>query len=191
MKNNLQVISSMYSLQAAHIKDGKTLEIFRESQRRIRSMSLIHDKLYQSKNIAEIKIADYIGSLVGDLCTSYGVDNSRVRIEHTAADTDLGLDIIIPCGLIINELVSNAIKHAFPGERGGTVSIRFEKNGDTCVLSVQDDGIGFAGPGDRLGDCSSMGLQLVSILTDQLEGTIELKKDPGTRFFITFKVNPS
>jgi len=190
VKNNLQIISSMYNLQTAHIKDKKVLEIFRESQNRIRSMSLIHDKLYQSKNLADVNIADYIGSLVGDLCVSYGVDSSRFRIEHSVADIDLTLDAIIPCGLIINELVSNAIKHAFPGDREGLISIRFDRRGDAYVLSVKDDGIGFSGPGLRFEDYSTLGLQLVSILTDQLEGAIELKKDRGTEFIITFKVNP-
>lgn len=190
VKNNLQVISSMYSLQAAHIEDEKLHEIFRESQNRIRSMSLIHDKLYQSKNLAEINVAGYIASLVGDLCVSYGVDNSRLRIEHSVADVELTLDAIIPCGLIINELVSNAIKHAFPSGREGLISIRFTRDGDACVLSVKDDGAGFPGPADRFEERASMGLQLVLILVDQLEGTITLNKDRGTEFIITFEINP-
>jgi PAS domain S-box-containing protein len=189
VKNNLQVISSMYGRRPLILRTKKILEAFRESQNRIRSMSLIHDKLYQSRNLAEINIADYISSLVGDLCISYGVDDSHVRIKHSVADTDLNLDAIIPCGLIINELVSNAIKHAFPENRTGTILVRFDKNGDNCILSVKDDGIGFTGTSTSLEESTSMGLQLVSILVDQLEGTIQLNKDRGTEFIITFNVD--
>jgi len=186
VKNNLQVISSLLNLQAANVVDSQTLEQLRESQNRIRSMALIHERLYQSGNLARIDFAEYTRSLVGFLARSYGVPGVQVQVN--VQNIDLPVNTAIPCGLIINELVSNALKYAFPNERGGEVEIRVEAAPEgTAVVSVRDDGIGLPHELDYQ-NTATLGLQLVNTLTKQLNGTIGLIRDRGTTFSITFPV---
>jgi len=186
VKNNLQVISSLLNLQAANVEDPKTLEQLRESQNRIRSMALIHERLYQSDNLARIDFGEYVRGLVSFLARSYNAP--RVRVNIDVQNIDLAVNAAIPCGLIINELVSNALKYAFPEGRGGAVWIRLVVTpGSYALLSIEDDGIGL--PEEiTLENSTTLGLQLVSTLTRQLNGTIALSRKSGTAFSLTFPV---
>jgi two-component sensor histidine kinase/ligand-binding sensor domain-containing protein len=185
VKNNMQVISSMLRLQAGYIDDARALELFQESQNRVKSMALIHEKLYQSQDLARIDFADYLRNLTSHLFRSYS-GRSDITLNLEVSDVRLGVDVGIPCGLIVNELVSNALKHAFPNGRSGQITVSLQRTDDTYVLSVKDDGVGFPKDVD-FRDSPSLGLQLVNTLTTQLEGEVELiSNGQGTEFRITF-----
>ena len=186
VKNNLQVISSLLNLQSGYIEDKKSLEIFRESQNRVRSMALIHEKLYQSKELNKIEFTEYIDSLTKDLFNSYNIDNDRIILKSDFDGIYFEIDTAILCGLIINELVSNSLKHAFPDGRKGEVFIGIKKNGDTnYILSIKDNGVGFPQNLD-FRKTDSLGLQLVTTLTAQLGGIIDLNRNGYTEFKIVF-----
>ena len=186
VKNNMQIISSLLNLQSQYTGDSRVSEAFKESQNRIKSMALVHEKLYQSRDMAKIDIHDYVRSLVGSLFQSYktagGSINLRIEVEHVS----LGIDYAVSCGLIINELVSNCLKHAFPGGREGTIVIGLHPFEDKIELVVRDDGVGL--PEDvELDGVKSLGLRLVTILAeDQLDGEISLDRRGGTEFRIRF-----
>lgn len=187
VKNNLQVISSVLRLQSDYIKDEQALELFKDSQNRIRSMALIHEKLYQSRDLSEIEMQDYVRDLTETLLRSYAAPAPLATLSIQADDISLNIDTAIPCGLIINELVSNSLKHAFQEakpENGIIVQI-FLTDNNQYTLIVQDNGIGFPETLD-FRNTESLGLELVCIFTDQLEGTIELERSQGTIFTITF-----
>jgi PAS domain S-box-containing protein len=185
VKNNLQITSSLLRLQAARIPVTEAQQFLRESQDRIRSMALVHEMLYRSEDLARIDFGEYARSLVQQLLRSYGVDVRRVThavdIEHVL----LGVDEAMPCGLMINELVANSLKHAFPENRSGRVWVRMEADDRVCTLRVGDDGVGFPAETD-FRETQTLGLQLVRTLTDQLEGTISLGREEGTEFSISF-----
>jgi PAS domain S-box-containing protein len=186
VKNNLQVISSLLNLQSGYIMDKKALEVFRESQNRVRTMALVHEKLYRSKSLDKIEFSDYIDSLAKDLFNSYNIDKSRISFKTNFDGTFLEIDTGILCGLIINELVSNSLKHAFPqGKKGEIfVSMHLGEN-NKYDLVVKDNGIGFPKNIDfRRTD--SLGLQLVTSLTQQLGGEVNLMSNGTTKFEITF-----
>jgi PAS domain S-box-containing protein len=187
VKNNLQVISSMLYLQARHTKDPEALEILRESRSRVRSIAMIHEKLNRDPELRTINFADYMRDLVADLTRTYAADPNRILVTVSAEDLTLEIDTAIPCGLIINELVSNVFKHAFPEGRSGQVNISLERaDTDEYRLVVRDDGIGLPKDSDwRTG--SSLGLALVTDLTRQLDGAMEVDVDRGTTFRIAFK----
>ena len=186
VKNNLQIISSLLNLQAENIKEEDTLEMIEESQNRIRSMALIHEKLYGSKDLTQIDFGEYIGSLADYLYRSYGVNTQVISLKVDANDILLGIDMAIPCGLILNELVSNSLKHAFPDGLEGQIFIDFHRiDHHGLILMVSDNGVGFPQTLD-FSNTQSLGLQLVTTLVEQLEGRIELDRDKGTRFKITF-----
>jgi len=188
VKNNLQVISSLLNLQSTYIEDPKSLEIFRESQTRVKTMALIHEKLYRSKDLNKIEFAEYIRTLVNDLFTSYNTDASKIHLKSKIEGIFLGVDTAILCGLIINELISNSLKHAFPNGKKGEIFIGLSKDaGNRFILIVKDNGIGFPKEID-FRNTESLGLQLVTTLTDQLGGTVELNKNGYTAFKITFTV---
>lgn len=186
VKNNLQLISSLLSLQSARIKDPKVAELLAESRNRVRSMALVHENLYRTGNFARIPMASHIESLCAHLTRAYGVPSQRVELALRIGDVQLDLDRAIACGLIINELVSNALKHAFPDARVGRVCVELQSVGEKQqVLVVGDNGVGFPPDLDyRRSD--SLGLQLVDDLTQQLHGTLAVKRDAGTTFTITF-----
>ena len=186
VKNNMQVVSSLLSLQAAQATEPETIEILDESQRQIRSMALIHEKLYRSGSLAEIDFGDYVKSLVDDLLQMYNVPGGAITIAVDIENVQLGVDTAIPCGLIINELVSNSLKYAFPDGRTGDVTVALQCANGVHTLTVADDGVGFPADLDfRTTD--SLGMQLVTALVNQLEGTITLDRTKGTTFIITFK----
>jgi PAS domain S-box-containing protein len=185
VKNNMQVISSMLRLQSNYIEDPKTLELFNESQNRVRSMALIHEQLYRSNDLSHIDFGTYVRTLTGQVARSYE-SKANINLVVEADGIALGVDAGIPCGLIINELVSNAFKHAFRGRDSGTIQVRMYHEDDRIVLRVRDDGVGFPKEVD-FHNTESLGMQLVTTLTDQLDGTIELVSEgQGTEFVITF-----
>ncbi|BAZ52860.1 signal transduction histidine kinase [Nostoc sp. NIES-4103] len=189
VKNNLQVISSLLSLQSEYIKDKHDMEIFQQSQQRIASMALIHEKMYQSPDLARINFSEYVQDLVASLRTSYEVNASAITLnlnidEHIL----LGLDTAIPCGLIIHELVSNSLKYAFPVGREGEISIEIrEIVAGQILLSVSDNGIGLPSNFNFL-ETASLGWQLVDALASQLAGDININSNSGVEFQIIFPI---
>ena len=188
VKNNMQVISSLLKLQSAKIEDKKYVDMFKDSENRIRSMALIHEKLYQSKDFANVDFNGYVKSIANDLIRSYAVTPDKIKLNTKIEDVSLGLDNAIPCGLIINELISNSLKYAFPKDREGEINIVLRSiNSDEIELTLSDDGIGIPAEID-IRETESLGLQLVQLLAeDQLEGNIELDREAGTAFRIRFK----
>ncbi len=191
VKNNLQIIHSMLNLQMPHFKDPRAIELFKESQNRVYTMALIHEKLYQSKSLAGIDLEEYLHSLIAYLFLSYGAIEEAVSAKISIGNVDLDLDKIIPVALVINELVSNALKHGFPNiadRRGGPGEILVDLRGgpDHGVrLSVSDNGTGFPETFD-VEHCQSLGLKLVRVLVRQLNGDMELRTGDKTEFVITF-----
>lgn len=187
VKNNLMVISSLLSMQSRQAEDEQSRGIFRETRDRVRSMSLIHERLSRAAESREIDFADYTRQLVKQLFQSYGLSPSKVNLLMDMPDVSLDIDQAVACGLIINELVSNAFKHAFPGGERGEVSIRFTSDSDDgCVLSVRDSGAGFPRDID-IYRTDSLGMQIVTSLVAQLSGTVELMRGGGTEFRVWFK----
>ena len=183
VKNNLNVISSLLSLQSKYIKDKAALEVFRESQRRARSMALIHKMLYQSVDLKCINFGEYIQTLTEELFRTYATgDNIKLNME--VGDILLDINTAVPLGLIVNELVSNSLKHAFPDDLEGEITVEFNKN-NQYYFSVADTGVGFPADFDYR-KANSLGMRLVNTLVDQIEGTIELHQKNGTCFKIKF-----
>ncbi|MDX2216683.1 MAG: histidine kinase dimerization/phosphoacceptor domain -containing protein [Oculatellaceae cyanobacterium bins.114] len=193
VKNNLQIISSVLRLQSDYIKDANILTLFNESQNRIRSMALIHEKLYQSKDLSRINMGEYINDLTDNLLRSYAASSQNIILQIEANDVWMDIDTAIPCGLIINELVSNAVKHAFPNaihldkaHQNNMISVSINRPTETQFkLVVSDNGIGIPKEID-FQNTESLGLELVCIFTEQLGGKIELDSDQGTSFAIIF-----
>jgi two-component sensor histidine kinase/CBS domain-containing protein len=190
VKNNLQVISSVLRLQADYIRDERVLALFKDSQNRIRSMALIHEKLHQSSNLLKINFDEYVRDLADNLLRSYAAASSQTaKLRTQAAEVWLNIDTAIPCGLIINELVSNALKHAFPTPTSkNQIFVEIFPTADNrFTLIVRDNGIGFP-PQLDFRNTETLGLELVCVFTEQLEGTIELTQTEGagTTFTITF-----
>jgi PAS domain S-box-containing protein len=186
VKNNLQVISSLLDLQSQHIEDRATLEVFRESCNRVKSMALVHEKLYESRDCAKIKFAEYVESLTSYLFQAYAGSAENITLELDIDEVTLNINTAIPCGLIISELISNALKYAFPNNRAGGIHVALHSpSDDNFILVVKDTGIGFP-INFNLKCVKSLGLQLVNILTNQLEGSLELDRSVGTEFRIRF-----
>ncbi len=188
VKNNLQIISSLINLQSQGIKDENDLEIFRESQSRVKSMAIIHEKLYQSSDLSNINFKDYIQSLVSYLVVYYSKEMIKIEMD-VEQDQVLNMDTAVPCGLIINELFSNSLKHAFKGIKSGKITIKLSSNQEhpACyTLVVSDNGTGLP-PEVDINNPQRLGLQLVVSLTNQLDGKIYLDTVNGTKFTIKFR----
>jgi two-component sensor histidine kinase len=186
-KNNLAVISSLLGIQSSRMEDEKSREVFRESQRRVRSMSLIHERLYRSGDMKGLGLSEYIRDLAADLFRTYNVSSSRVRLVTDIPDVALDVDTIIPCGLIVNELISNSLKHAFPAGREGELKLTLERAGeDEYLLVVKDDGRGLPDEFD-VNRTGTMGMSIVTSLTNQLNGSIEVGGGPGAEFRVLFR----
>ncbi len=184
VKNNLQIISSLLRLQSRHIEDQQAIELVSESQNRVRSMALVHEQLYQSSNLAEVDLQKYIQTLTSNLLRSYSINSCRVHLTIDVEPIALGVDLAIPCGLIINELISNCLKYAFPEHRKGEIRVSLHRKGKkSFILTIRDDGIGLPENLD-LHSTDTLGLQLVHRLTKQLGGIVELNCDQGTEFKI-------
>lgn len=217
IKNNLQIVASLLDLQAEKFDDRKVIEAFRESESRILSMSLIHQELYESGKLDSLDFSSYLRKLITDLIRSYKTENCRIQVNLNANSVFLGVDTAVSLGIIINELFTNAIKYAFPAETNGEIYILLLREGDkeengnkvsndisssrspdlksslsksrTCehfTLVFADNGKGFPEDID-FRNSTSLGLQLVNALVDQIVGNIELERNIGTKFIIKFK----
>ena len=188
VKNNMQVIISLLRIQSRKIEDKKYAEMFKKVENRIRSMALIHEKIYQAVDFANIEFGAYAKSLTKNLFRSYGINTEKVQSKIEIENIALGVDKAIPCGLILNELLSNSLKYAFPNDREGEIKIRFRSlNHHEVELTVSDDGIGIPEEVD-IREAESMGVQLLRILAEnQLNGEVELERDGGTSFTIRFE----
>lgn len=186
VKNNLQIVSSLLQLQSHTLSDLEVIRVLRDSQNRIDSISLIHKNLYTAPNIGQLDVADYIQNLATSLLISYQVSSTEIGLETDIDSVSLNVDQAIACGLIINELISNALKHAFPNQQVGIINIKLRNLGDRIEMIIRDNGVGF--PSDvNWQDTNSLGLSLVyDLVTEQLEGTITLENNHETVFKITF-----
>jgi PAS domain S-box-containing protein len=187
VKNNLQVIYSLLDMQSSKVSDETALHLLRESQNRIRSMSLIHQRLYESKDFGRVDFRSFLDTLVPNLVSSYSADPSRITLLIDAAEVSLPINAAIPCGLIVNELISNALKHAFPGHRHGEIRIGLVSRENQVELSVSDNGAGVP-EGLELANATTLGLQLVTLLADQLGAKITLQRANPTRFVLNLAV---
>ncbi|HYX90454.1 MAG TPA: histidine kinase dimerization/phosphoacceptor domain -containing protein [Myxococcaceae bacterium] len=179
VKNNLQVTSSLLKLQADRIADESAQRALREGQGRIRSMALVHELLYRSKDLANVNLGEYARDLTRQLLRSHGVDPSRVRVETRLVAVPLPIDVAVPCGLILNELVSNALKHAFPDGRHGSIVIELRRGEEFDELVVRDDGVGLPAGFDALTG-STLGINLVQTLAQQIDGRLSAHSNGGT-----------
>jgi two-component sensor histidine kinase len=185
VKNNMQVITSLLSLQAKVIKDEQARAVFQDSQNRVKSMALIHETLYRSHDLSRINFDEYLKKLVAHVSRSYRTRPEAVKIRINVEDVLLPIDTAVPCGLIINELASNSLKYAFPGDSSGDLEITFARKGAEYVLRVSDTGVGLpAGFDPDAGE--SLGLKLVRTLTSQIGGELECRNGKGATFQITF-----
>ncbi len=185
VKNNLQVVSSLLTLQAEGIHDPAALEAFKESQDRVKSMALIHEKMYRFRDLARIDFADYIRSLAGHLFHAYAVDSESIALTLNVDEVLLPIDAVMPCALLVHELVANSLKHAFPQGRGEIVIDFHTADHRTFTLLVRDNGVGCA-QDVRVQNPSSLGAQLVAALVDQLDGTLEFEHANGVSCKIVF-----
>ena len=186
VKNNLQVISSLLNLQSGQIEDELTRVAFQESQNRIRSMALIHEKLYQSQDLSRIDFGDYVQNLIAILFRSYGAAAAGVAVKVDVGDVFLSAETAVPCGLILNELFSNAIKHAFVDGRSGQITVKLEVENKRYRLTVADNGVGFP-PQFENRQSTTLGLQLVNTLVGQLDGDLTINNRQGTTIIIAFE----
>ena len=201
VKNNLQIISSLLNLQIPYIKDEQAIEFFKESQNRVKSISMVHEKLYQSKSLDKIEFKDYISNIVTNLFQTYDVDQDTIEYKPSLDNIKLNIETSIPCGLIITELITNSIKHAFPATEGlgpsnkkftslngkkGKIWVKLHSNDKKFNLIIKDNGIGLP-EGLDFKNTESLGLQLVDLLVNQVDGVIELNQENGTEFKIEFE----
>ncbi|RMG81947.1 MAG: sensor histidine kinase, partial [Bacteroidetes bacterium] len=185
VKNNLQVISSMLNLQAGYITDKSTKQILEESQNRVRSMALVHEILYKTDDFSEIDFTTYINLLTQNLQMTY-YQNNQIILQKEIHIKTLPLDTAIPLGLIINELISNAYKHAFKNRERGLIQLFIEEKNNQVTVIVQDNGVGID-PDIDIQNLNSLGLQLVESLTQQLGAKMSIENNKGSKFTITFE----
>ncbi|MGP8191001.1 MAG: histidine kinase dimerization/phosphoacceptor domain -containing protein [Methanobacterium sp.] len=187
VKNNMQIISSLLSLQAMHLDDEEMIDLLRDSQNRIRSMAMVHEKLYMSNDLSHINMSEYIKKLVLTIFDSYSIKKSQIMPILELDDIFMNIEMGIPCGIIINELVSNSLKYAFPEDNKGTVFVGLKDRGDMYELTVSDDGVGIPENFNFDETPETLGLMLVNSLISQLNGSITFNQDLETEFKINFK----
>jgi len=185
IKNNLQIISSLLNLQSRNLQDSSAISSFNESNNRIRSIATLHEQLYRSKDLSRINFTTYIRNMTNNLLHSYGVLDKALRIKINSDNIYLDVNKAIPCGLIVNELVSNAIKHGFPLHKSGEIAIDFSRMSDKYILVVSNNGIKFP-PELDIENCTTLGLELVSSLSKQLKGSLSLQRGNITKFQLEF-----
>lgn len=187
VKNNLQIIDSLLEMQKSQITDPATINILIESQNRVKSMAIIHQTLYQSDNLASVDLHTVLANLSLNLFLSYGVTTDRIQLSTLLDKVYLPIREAIPVGLIFNEVMSNALKHAFPGGRQGAITVGLRESGGTVTLTVSDDGVGL--PDDGGTARNTLGLQLVSLLVRQISGQLTVTRAAPTCFSITFQAH--
>jgi two-component sensor histidine kinase/CheY-like chemotaxis protein len=186
VKNNLQIITSLLRMQSRAVQDPAFSDALRECQNRVASMALIHDKLYRARDLARVSFPEYVRDLTSNILTSYALPARSVRVKLDIDDLSLSLDCAVPCGLILNELMSNCLKHAFPVGHSGTVHVGFHAKGaEELCLVVQDDGVGMPADVD-LEHTSSLGWRLIRALVQQLDGVVQCRTAGGTLVEIRF-----
>ena len=185
VKNNMQIISSLLNLQLNLEDEEKTKGLLKESQGRIKSMAMVHEKLYQSTDLSHINFGEYLDNLVKDLFYSYGIPTDSIKLVIDAEDIEINIDTAIPLGLIVNELVTNSLKYAFPDKKG-KVEVGFQKVEDEYILKISDDGVGLP-PDLDVETTKTLGLKLVYSLSEQLDATLKVDTAHGTKFEISFK----
>jgi two-component sensor histidine kinase/HAMP domain-containing protein len=183
VKNNLQIISSLLNMQSRFVQDEHALEILRDSQSRVRSIALIHERLYQSESLANVEFGDYIKTLTTSLLQMYRHIGSGIQVVYDLEQVELPLETAVPCGLIMNELITNALKYAFPGNRQGSIWISVRGVGSMVEIRVADDGVGIPRT-QELGSTKRLGLPLVTNLVNQLNGTLDIQRQRGSQFKI-------
>lgn len=190
IKNNLAVICSLFYLQSTHTKDEQTTEILRDMENRVHSMALVHESLYGSENLARIDFATYAQSLAEDILASHGKPNVPVRLKTELEPVTMGVDLALPCGLILNELISNAFKHGFPDGSGGEIKLALRSaTAGRYILCVEDSGVGVPAGLDP-STSNSLGLKLMRLLAQQIRGSFELvPANPGTSASLQFTVD--
>jgi PAS domain S-box-containing protein len=189
VKNNLEVVSSLFYLESTYAKDDHTLRLLQEAQHRVRSMALVHESLYQSGNLAAVNFGEYARAMLEYFFHNYGLLPGRINLRTNIEEVLLNVEMAIPCGLILNELISNSLKHAFPEDRVGEVYLGLHREeGGRCVLSVADNGVGIPTDLD-IPKARSLGLRLIRSLTGQLGGQFEIwRTNPGTKAELSFSV---
>ncbi len=189
VKNNMQVISSILNLQSSYVSDEYALTLLKESQNRIKTMAYIHESLYQNKSFTSVNFSEYVHTLVNNIVQSYSYSTEKIKLEISVDPVSLSLDSSIPAGLIINELITNCIKHAFPGTREGVITFNLRCKNNFVFLDLKDNGAGFA-PGVDFENSHSLGLQLVNTLIEQIDGKLKFnsEKDKGTHVVVSFKM---
>lgn len=187
VKNNMQVISSILNLQSSYVKDEYALNLLKECQNRIKTMAFIHESLYQTKNFESVNFSEYVTVLTKNLVHSYSLNSQKIKLILTLDNLFLNLDTSIPCGLIINEIVSNSLKYAFSDNRDGIIFVNLKTNNNKVSIEVGDNGVGIPETLD-IKSTQTLGLQLVDTLIEQIGGTLKLDKTKGTKFIIEFKI---
>jgi two-component sensor histidine kinase len=188
VKNNLQIVSSLLSLQSENVLDEKFLSLIRDSKNRINSMALVHEMLYASKSLEKISVSEYIGRLSNSLQRSMASPDSEIKIDRDIpSDILFEIDRIIPLGLILNEIISNSFKYGFPETKKGTIYIRLEPQKSGHLLSVSDDGVGLPEDFD-IDKSTSLGMQLIQMLCDQIDGKLTIRSEKGVHFNIAFPI---
>lgn len=185
VKNNLAIVSSLLQLQLLHTNDESSIHLIKESQSRLKSMALVHEKLYEGGDLSSVNFSNYITEIASHIKQVYPNPNVDIEFSSISNNVMLDISIAVPCGLIINELLTNAIKYAFVGEKSGIVYVSFEQNGDYYTLEVTDNGVGISKPID-FKNLTSLGLTLVNTLVTQLKGSLNYKLKNGSQFIITF-----
>ncbi len=183
VKNNLQLVSSLLSLQSRHVEDPNALEVLNSGKSRIRSMALIHQDLYNRENLTGVSVKEYLEKLCKELISTYQIDTERIKLETEIDDLQLDVDTLVPLGLIINELLTNALKYAFPNNKGGLINVNLSEIKGQLQLAIKDDGIGI--DKTKKSD-SSFGYKLINTLLHQLKGKLQQESNNGTQVFLTF-----
>ena len=186
VKNNMQIISSLLNLQIDYLNDEDAVDVLKESQNRVKSMAMIHEKLYLSTDLTKINFVDYIQSLISNLFYSYNVKEDHIKPILKIEDVNLNIETAIPCGLIITELISNCLKYAFPNQMKGKIIISLKQVEDKFELIISDNGIGLP-ENININKIKTLGILLVKSLTEQIDGKISIQRKNGTQFKITFK----
>ncbi|AXV39583.1 MAG: hypothetical protein CIT02_04260 [Methanobacterium sp. BAmetb5] len=186
VKNNMQIISSLLNLQSNFITDPEAISVFRESQNRVKSMALLHENLYQSREMDKVDFKQYVKKLTDNLLSTYSAHSSHLKTEISSENVKLNIETAIPCGLIINELLTNSLKYAFPHGQNGTIYLKIKAINDKYVLILGDDGVGLP-PNFNLESTDTLGLRLVHNLVNQIDGELKVKNSKGTCFEILFK----